>query len=689
VYSIGRRWRSGLARTVSFGAQRMVMRLTGVPVLTLRGAARRGIREIWHLNMGVGDALMLAGAAREYFQKTGIRPLCFVPQANVFRHFDFCWFLHDKRMYVDRKNSYNSWFHLMAAGRGTIRSGRHEFRMRSLDYMKKTFPIGNTFQNLYSGYQKNGHILYWVLSRMGLTGPVDVSPHISLTAEERKFGEFARGKIVVKVGGNEFYKSILPETMARVVEMFRGEYEFLQIGVPADGAIPGANQLFHLDLRQMAAVLANARLFVGSIGGMMHLARAVGCPAVIAISGESEKFDAYPSHEFVFSSTPCRHCIENCLWCDVQKLLPNECPSEKYKCIRGVRPDDIAAAIRKKLSQPREDAAKPDTAVAQGRAADINTALSWWLRCDDFIGNFQPAAGARYKISHAVVQSGFQACPIMVKTAKDDGTSQIEYSCKPVGPSPGGAALPLLEIIRWRALWVEIESDNVFVIELLPLHRNGLFEKIAMNQLKLVAEWHDDERKFKRLCDDLLAHEDGGPTAFANVTETELMQQASGNLAMNFLLWHTEDIARRRDVPDTVIANCKRDIDGYNQRRNNFMERMDTLFAMLASKSKLNPRPHDIRPANTETMGMSIDRMGILALKMHHMKEELERDDATQEHKHACEAKLGILNAQRVDLIGACSVLLKHYMDTDAMPKTYRQFKMYNDPALNPQLRRQ
>ena len=43
----------------------------------------------------------------------------------------------------------------------------------------------------------------------------------------------------------------------------------------------------------------------------------------------------------------------------------------------------------------------------------------------------------------------------------------------------------------------------------------------------------------------------------------------------NRLLWDEEDLARRRNVPDSEIAANKRAIDGYNQKRNDAIERID------------------------------------------------------------------------------------------------------------------
>jgi hypothetical protein len=154
------------------------------------------------------------------------------------------------------------------------------------------------------------------------------------------------------------------------------------------------------------------------------------------------------------------------------------------------------------------------------------------------------------------------------------------------------------------------------------------------------------------------------------------------NHRCNNLLWDEEDLARRRDVPDGEIAANKRAIDGYNQRRNDAIERMDE--ALLAA---LPPASESAR-LNSETAGAMIDRLSILALKMFHMRLQTERADATPEHVATCRAKLARLIEQRGDLQRCLDELLGDCAAGRARFKVYRQFKMYNDPALNPHLYR-
>jgi hypothetical protein len=152
----------------------------------------------------------------------------------------------------------------------------------------------------------------------------------------------------------------------------------------------------------------------------------------------------------------------------------------------------------------------------------------------------------------------------------------------------------------------------------------------------------------------------------------------------NFLLWHEEDIARSPDVGDSRIAAVKRAIDGYNQRRNDATEQIDDfLLRTLADRGVV---PTSDARLNTETPGSAIDRLSILALRIYHMREQADRGDATPQHVARSLEKLAILHIQHEDLSMALGELLVDLMAGRKRLKIYRQFKMYNDPQLNPYL---
>jgi len=151
----------------------------------------------------------------------------------------------------------------------------------------------------------------------------------------------------------------------------------------------------------------------------------------------------------------------------------------------------------------------------------------------------------------------------------------------------------------------------------------------------------------------------------------------------NFSLWHMEDEARRTDVDDSAIADCKRAIDALNQKRSDAIEAVDRCLVSILEP--LLPKNATLRQ-NTETAGMAVNRLSILALKTYHMEEQTRRRDVSVDHIRACTGKLDILNRQRRDLAKAVLELIADYAVGFKVPVLYSQFKMYNDPTLNPAL---
>jgi DNA repair exonuclease SbcCD ATPase subunit len=152
----------------------------------------------------------------------------------------------------------------------------------------------------------------------------------------------------------------------------------------------------------------------------------------------------------------------------------------------------------------------------------------------------------------------------------------------------------------------------------------------------------------------------------------------------NYRLWHEEDIARRRDVGDAEIAAVKRRIDKLNQQRNDLIEKLDDRLIEELADSCVAPvcgARH-----NSETPGSIIDRLSILALRIYHMEEQAARTDAGREHRRKVIERLAILYQQHDDLSTSLAELLEDLFAGRKRLRVYRQFKMYNDPTLNPYL---
>jgi len=153
------------------------------------------------------------------------------------------------------------------------------------------------------------------------------------------------------------------------------------------------------------------------------------------------------------------------------------------------------------------------------------------------------------------------------------------------------------------------------------------------------------------------------------------------NHFFNTKLWNEEDLARRKKVSDSEIAKNKREIDKFNQDRNDCIEKIDEI--LLKNIQKLSEMPGK---QNSETLGAIIDRLSILSLKIFHMTVQTERTDASAIHIDSCIQKLKILLKQRNDLAICFDELLIDCVNGVRHFKQYKQFKMYNDPNLNPQI---
>ena len=105
---------------------------------------------------------------------------------------------------------------------------------------------------------------------------------------------------------------------------------------------------------------------------------------------------------------------------------------------------------------------------------------------------------------------------------------------------------------------------------------------------------------------------------------------SASSTSTTILLWHEEDVARSPDVSDARIAMVKRAIDGYNQQRNDWIERLDE--ALLEALADAGASPTANARLNTETPGSAIDRLSIMALRIYHLEEQLERTDVDQTH---------------------------------------------------------
>ncbi len=199
-----------------------------------------------------------------------------------------------------------------------------------------------------------------------------------------------------------------------------------------------------------------------------------------------------------------------------------------------------------------------------------------------------------------------------------------------------------------------------------------MFEDI---KAQAIADFHD-------LCHASLDWPTRSPRTHA---EDSLWYWLESNHRYNCQLWAEEDQARRRDVPDAAIASNKRNIDRYNQARNDAIERIDE--HILARLENITPSADAW--FNSETAGSIIDRLSIVSLKILHMGKQSLRTNINEALREESQGKLARLKLQRQDLQFCLDELLDGYVAGRAYYRIYRQFKMYNDPRMNPYLSKQ
>ena len=138
-------------------------------------------------------------------------------------------------------------------------------------------------------------------------------------------------------------KNWYTERYEEVIDALRNRYEFIQLGSTGDPLLKGTTDWRgRTNIRATAAILSHARLYIGHVGFLMHLARAVECPSVIIYGGrEAPRQSGYYCNFNLYTKLPCSPCW---LW--------NRCDFDR-ECMRRIQASHVIEQIEKALAAPR------------------------------------------------------------------------------------------------------------------------------------------------------------------------------------------------------------------------------------------------------------------------------------------------------------------------------------------------
>lgn len=193
---------------------------------------------------------------------------------------------------------------------------------------------------------RNEHLIATMCRLAGLTGSVDLRAYLTLRPAEKAAGRRRENQIAIQSGGlgQMKNKDWLPERYQAVADTLSDRFGLVQIGMANDPPLRGALDLRgKTTLRESAAILASSLLFIGQVGFLMHLNRAVDRRSVIVYGGrETPQVSGYPANENLVGAVPCSPCWQR-----------NRC-DYGHECMTIIETDAVLAAVHRQLARADE-----------------------------------------------------------------------------------------------------------------------------------------------------------------------------------------------------------------------------------------------------------------------------------------------------------------------------------------------
>ena len=130
------------------------------------------------------------------------------------------------------------------------------------------------------------------------------------------------------------------------INVLRKSYQIVQLGSKKESKLPLTTDGRGMSIPESATTLANAQFFIGQVGFLMHLARAVDTRSVIIYGGREKAWQSgYPCNENIETSPKCSPCWQN-----------NKCEYDR-QCMSDISTKNLLIGVNRleqRLSQELE-----------------------------------------------------------------------------------------------------------------------------------------------------------------------------------------------------------------------------------------------------------------------------------------------------------------------------------------------
>ena len=190
------------------------------------------------------------------------------------------------------------------------------------------------------------HIIAELCRKANIQGEIKIRPYLFLTNEEKKTGRLAENQIAIQCIGDDSYTTVMRnklwdygrfQSVVNTISDSNIGIKIIQLGTSGDRLLDGVTDLRgKTSLRQSAAILNQCNFFIGTVGFLMHLARAVECRSVIIYGGrEHSSQTGYICNENLNSYPDCSPCW---LW--------DDCAHER-KCMKMIEVEHVISAYER------------------------------------------------------------------------------------------------------------------------------------------------------------------------------------------------------------------------------------------------------------------------------------------------------------------------------------------------------